>query len=237
MSSDCIAFTKIYQDLNLENDTLTETNCCEWDPFRVQCLQGRIHILNLQELPTQGGILSPWFMELTALRGLNLSNSQLVGSIPPTWSNKSFYFLNLRDNRLNGTLPALQMEQHNLTFLDLRGNAFQGAIPSSLLRGVQQAPRPRNGSYCPFDSWLCVDREVPYCDRFTCSGVPQEVVSTQDESGVSLQSFLQSNEGSSPNFLFPTLISVGVVSLILSILLTWLMIQRRSSRSTPTWTR
>jgi hypothetical protein len=227
MSLDCSAFVRIYQDLNLQNETLTHSNCCEWDPFRVQCLNGRIHILNLQDLPTGGGILSPAFMDLTQLRGLNLSGSQLVGPIPPSWSNKSFYFLNLRDNQLNGSLPLLQMEQHNVTFLDLRGNRFEGPIPSTLLRGVQQAPRPRNGSYCPFDSWLCVNRTLPYCDTFTCSGVPP----FDSEKGISLKSLLQDGTRESMNALVPTLVSVGVVLLVLTVIGTWLMVQRRASRN------
>jgi hypothetical protein len=180
-TNDCQNFYDFYQRIEPNNDTLTPNNCCTWDTFKVQCLETRIITMNLQDLTTGGVVIPNLFDSFTTLRGLNLSNSQFIGSIPPSLASKPFYFLNLSNNRLNGTLPNLQIEQgHESTFLDLRGNMFVGDVPEGLKRS-SQAPRLGRNEYCPFDDWLCSDTRLDFCDfDFKCTDPPVSTISTGD---------------------------------------------------------
>jgi hypothetical protein len=227
-ATDCTRFHELYQRIQV-NETLTTTNCCTWDTFKVQCINDQIVTLNLQEIKTGGKLIPDLFQGFQALRGLNLSSSEFIGPIPTSITVRPYYFLNLSNNRLNGTIPNLEIEQgHNSTFLDLRGNLLTGDIPVGLKRR-SQAPRPRNNSFCPFDEWLCSSERLAFCDfQFTCTGLPNSSVTTGVVDDVSARFTERESTSSGFNFV-PTLVVVGVSVVILSVLGAILYSKRKRS--------
>ncbi|KAJ1432127.1 Serine-threonine/tyrosine-protein kinase, catalytic domain [Sesbania bispinosa] len=101
--------------------------------------------LSLNQL---SGFLLPSFFTSTKLTNLNLSNNKFSGPIPvqlqplnnPLVSSENFslVFLDLSNNNLSGPLPSKMNKLHNLAYLNLCNNKFEGTIPNDLpneLRG------------------------------------------------------------------------------------------------------
>ena len=64
---------------------------------------------------------------------LDLNNSMLTGSIPPTISSLvNLTSLNLSFNQLSGEIPVEMMNLRNLTNLQLMGNQITGSIPEEI---------------------------------------------------------------------------------------------------------
>ncbi|GMI90201.1 hypothetical protein like AT3G47570 [Hibiscus trionum] len=67
------------------------------------------------------------------VRGLDLSNMNLTGTIPPQLGNLSFLAsLNLSYNNLHGPLPRELGQLNRLKLIDLSNNFFTGGIPASI---------------------------------------------------------------------------------------------------------
>ncbi|KAJ8539270.1 hypothetical protein K7X08_013522 [Anisodus acutangulus] len=65
--------------------------------------------------------------------GLNISNMDLTGTIPPQLGNLSFLVsLDLQGNKFGGELPTWFHLLLELEYLSLRNNSFTGSIPGSL---------------------------------------------------------------------------------------------------------
>ena len=70
---------------------------------------------------------------MIGLRGLNLRDNDLTGTIPWQLGNMdSMQKLRLHNNRLSGAIPTQLADLENLTDLWLSGNELTGPIPSQL---------------------------------------------------------------------------------------------------------
>jgi Leucine-rich repeat (LRR) protein len=65
--------------------------------------------------------------------GLDLSNNNLNGEVPPTLVNlKHLIHLNLSGNELEGKLPNQLARMDSLAFFDVSNNEFTGGVPKSI---------------------------------------------------------------------------------------------------------
>ena len=78
------------------------------------------------------GTLPPEIGSLTRLQALQLGGNSLTGGIPDSWSSLSaLTSLSLEGNALSGTLSTTTLcGMSALTYVDLSGNSFSGNIPS-----------------------------------------------------------------------------------------------------------
>lgn len=75
---------------------------------------------------------------LTELALFHANSNNLTGKLPFLDKNIYFYELDLSNNKLNGSFPTKAI-QHNLTFLDLRFNAFYGSVPYTVFSRLPYA--------------------------------------------------------------------------------------------------
>ena len=154
--TDCTAQTQIPQSecqtlvdlFNFANGKFWTTNTnwnnatppCSW--FGITCLNGHVTRITLPD-NNLAEILPPSLVNLTALDGLDLANNQLSGSIPAL--PPALYFLNLSHNQLNGSIPSLPA---SLGELALSGNQLSGNIPAlpPPLIGLELSDNQLNGS-------------------------------------------------------------------------------------------
>lgn len=89
-----------------------------------------LQLLNLSSTNVSGSI-PPSFGLLTHLRLLDLSSNNLYGPIPPQLGSlSSLQFLFLNSNRLSGKIPPQLSNLTSLQSLCLQDNQFNGSIPS-----------------------------------------------------------------------------------------------------------
>ncbi|CAI9763933.1 unnamed protein product [Fraxinus pennsylvanica] len=99
-----------------------------------------LQLLNLSTTNISGSI-PPSFGSLTHLRLLDLSSNSLSGPIPPELGRlTALQFLFLNTNRLTGTIPKQLANLSSLEVLCLQDNLLNGSIPSQLgsLGSLQQ---------------------------------------------------------------------------------------------------
>ncbi|GMN60556.1 hypothetical protein TIFTF001_029644 [Ficus carica] len=91
-----------------------------------------LQLLNLSSTNISGTI-PPSFGQLTHLRLLDLSSNSLLGAIPPELGAlSSLQFLFLNSNRLSGKIPQQLANLSSLQVLCLQDNLINGSIPSQL---------------------------------------------------------------------------------------------------------
>uniref|UniRef100_A0A7C9CT53 Leucine-rich repeat-containing N-terminal plant-type domain-containing protein n=2 Tax=Opuntia streptacantha TaxID=393608 RepID=A0A7C9CT53_OPUST len=104
------------------------------------------------------GTLNQSICNLNMLQVLDLSNNTFSGEIPKCLENTSpsLSVLNLRSNRLGGSIPQNFSECDQLVDLDLSNNRLGGAIPPSLIRctNLQVLNLANNKLDDVFPSWL-----------------------------------------------------------------------------------
>ncbi|XP_031478269.1 receptor protein kinase-like protein ZAR1 [Nymphaea colorata] len=104
---------------------------CTWDG--VMCRQGRVVSLSMPKNQLLGSLPSA-LGSLRFLRHINLRNNRLYGSLPlELFRLVGLQSLVLYGNSLSGALPAEVGELRYLQNLDLSDNFLSGFIPSSLL--------------------------------------------------------------------------------------------------------
>nr|XP_048321712.1 receptor-like protein EIX1 [Ziziphus jujuba var. spinosa] len=136
-------------------------DCCSWDGIRCDSISGHVIMLDLShlQLSTRGKSLNPPLIELrylnyldlsginlrgnnisslignnmVSLQHLDLSSTQLEGSIPETFGNNmtSLSYLDLSFSYLTGPIPNSLGNMSLLAHLNLRYNGFTGSIPES----------------------------------------------------------------------------------------------------------
>ncbi|XP_060671462.1 receptor-like protein 31 [Ziziphus jujuba] len=136
-------------------------DCCSWDGIGCDNISGHVIMLNLShlQLSTGGKSLNPPLTELHylvyldlsgidlsgnnistlignnmfSLQHLDLSSTQLEGSIPETFGNNmtSVSYLDLSFGYLTGPIPNSLGNMTLLTHLSLSYNDFTGSIPES----------------------------------------------------------------------------------------------------------
>uniref|UniRef100_A0ACD5ZWR2 Uncharacterized protein n=1 Tax=Avena sativa TaxID=4498 RepID=A0ACD5ZWR2_AVESA len=103
--------------------------------------------LNLSCNSFQGSIPPKLFSVSSLSEGLDLSDNQLIGSIPSEISSlNNLEVLKLSDNQLSGKIPASLGQCLHLESLHLDANHLEGSIPSSLmnLRGIVEMDLSQN---------------------------------------------------------------------------------------------
>ncbi|KAL3344127.1 hypothetical protein AABB24_023523 [Solanum stoloniferum] len=100
---------------------------CMW--FGVQCLAGKVQMLNLHGHSLEG-TLAPDLGNLTHLRSIVLSENSFFGAIPKEFGRlRRLEVLDLTDNNLSGRIPAEIGDLHALRSLLIRNNNLEGKIP------------------------------------------------------------------------------------------------------------
>ncbi|KAF3451339.1 hypothetical protein FNV43_RR07434 [Rhamnella rubrinervis] len=79
------------------------------------------------------GTLPPQLVNLTHLRKVDFTRTDLHGSLPIEWTTmKNLNFISLTANRLAGKIPKEWGNFPNLTYLSLEANDFSGNVPPEL---------------------------------------------------------------------------------------------------------
>ncbi|XP_050207978.1 receptor-like protein 6 [Mercurialis annua] len=92
----------------------------------------RLTYLSLSIINMNGEIPSSWFMNLTQLSSLQMSDNQLTGPLPQALMNLTkLEWLDLSTNQLSGPIPFQIGHLTSLFFLDLSFNKLDGGIPTS----------------------------------------------------------------------------------------------------------
>ncbi|MQM01620.1 hypothetical protein Taro_034377 [Colocasia esculenta] len=104
------------------------------------------------------GEIPSYFCSSTYLQVLDLSVNNFTGQIPKCLlaSVNDLRVLNLRDNRLSGSLPGESAERCKLRTLNVNGNMLVGAVPQSLsnCKMLQVLDLGNNQIEDSFPSWL-----------------------------------------------------------------------------------
>ncbi|XP_055825991.1 protein MALE DISCOVERER 2-like isoform X2 [Solanum dulcamara] len=119
----------VYSDPNgvLENWNADHCDPCMWSG--VECLDGKVQILNLHGCSLEGTLTSE-LGNLTHLRSLVLSGNHFFGAIPKEFGRLGMLeVLDLRDNNLGGTIPAEIGDLQSLRILLIHNNNFEESVP------------------------------------------------------------------------------------------------------------
>lgn len=110
----------------------SDENPCSWNG--ITCKNGTVVSLSIPKKKLVG-FLSPSLGSLTYLRHVNLRNNLLNGRLPAElFDAQGLQSLVLLGNNLSGSLPTEVGKLRYLQTLDLSGNSFDGSIPDSLLQ-------------------------------------------------------------------------------------------------------
>ncbi|XP_028803811.1 probable inactive receptor-like protein kinase At3g56050 [Neltuma alba] len=103
-----------------------EVDPCNW--FRVQCVDGRVVVLNLKDL-CLGGTLVPELAKLVHVKSIILRNNSFYGIIPEEIAElKELEVLDLGYNNFSGSLPADLGSNISLAMLLLDNNELLGGF-------------------------------------------------------------------------------------------------------------
>ncbi|KAJ3308908.1 hypothetical protein HDV04_000717 [Boothiomyces sp. JEL0838] len=142
---DCTNLQSLFQSLNYNTNT---TNCCYMTG--IQCTNGRISELRLQNKQMNGTIPSKINLDLTTLDlsgnpitgnipvisslvQLYLNMTSISGPIPPALGSTQLEYIYLQDTLINGTIPQ-ELGNLNLIMLNLTNTSLTpgSAIPNSI---------------------------------------------------------------------------------------------------------
>ncbi len=157
---ECIGLSQLYTNFHGES-WANKTNwfvapVCKW--FGIVCSNDNTHITHiveihlpantligqdlnilsvfpaLQQVDLSGNIIQGVLPNLLprSLQSLDLSNNQLLGEIPSSWTCSNLTTLDLSKNKLSGTIPENILSCISLTQLKLSDNWFSGSIPTSI---------------------------------------------------------------------------------------------------------
>nr|DAD35437.1 TPA_asm: hypothetical protein HUJ06_006077 [Nelumbo nucifera] len=116
----------------LINWNYTDENPCSWNG--ITCREDRVVSLSIPKKRLVG-LLDPVLGSLTALRHVNLRNNKLYGSLPvKIFEAQGLQSLVLYGNSLYGSIPPEIGQLRYLQTLDLSQNFLNGSIPTSLLQ-------------------------------------------------------------------------------------------------------
>jgi hypothetical protein len=139
--AECQALVDLYNSTNgsgwtVNTDWLDSYYVCTW--YGVECTGGdydfdnNVKGLYLSNNQLVGSIPSS-ISSLTSLTSLHLAQNQLTGSIPPEiWHMTNLTVLNLGTNQLSGSIPSTIDNLANLKSLALDNNQLSGSIPSTI---------------------------------------------------------------------------------------------------------
>ena len=113
----------------------TGSDICKWEGFYCDT-NPSTNIYGLASIDLNGFQLTGkldlavWVPRLTELALLHLNSNGFSGKIPDLRQLKYLYEIDLSNNKFSGPFPEKVYTAPGLTFLDLRFNAFIGAIPA-----------------------------------------------------------------------------------------------------------
>uniref|UniRef100_A0A803Q8T8 Uncharacterized protein n=1 Tax=Cannabis sativa TaxID=3483 RepID=A0A803Q8T8_CANSA len=133
--------------LDISHNSLTQIDHIPWKTLRYinlafNQLQGHLPVLPPSTMfisisnNSFVGEISPSICNLTSLEGLDLSNNNLSGNIPPCLGNPSSSYLevlDLRKNKFHGIIPPIFAKGNILRVLNVNENELEGSLPKSLL--------------------------------------------------------------------------------------------------------
>ncbi|GMP89763.1 hypothetical protein CsSME_00041187 [Camellia sinensis var. sinensis] len=114
------------------NDLDGDIDPCSW--FGVECSDGRVIILNLEDLCLEG-TLAPELGRLTHMKSITLRNNSFWGNIPVEIAElKELEVLDLGYNNFSGPIPSDLGNNLSLSILLLDNNKFLGSLSPELYR-------------------------------------------------------------------------------------------------------
>ncbi|XP_057483328.1 probable inactive receptor-like protein kinase At3g56050 [Actinidia eriantha] len=114
------------------NDRGVEADPCSW--FGVECSDGKVIILNLEDLCLEG-ILAPELGKLTYIKSIILRNNSFWGNIPVEIAElKELEVLDLGYNNFSGPFPTDLGNNLSLSILLLDNNKFLGSLSPELYK-------------------------------------------------------------------------------------------------------
>ncbi|KAJ0091292.1 hypothetical protein Patl1_14812 [Pistacia atlantica] len=119
----------------------------------------KLEYFNVSNNPELGGMITPKTWSLPQLQNVSASACNITGTLPPFKSCKALTVIELKMNKLSGTIPGSISNCQALERIDLANNKLTGAIPEGLANipdlGVLDlshnnfsGPIPRNFGNC-----------------------------------------------------------------------------------------
>ncbi|KAM6579403.1 hypothetical protein CsatA_003177 [Cannabis sativa] len=163
--------------LDISHNSLTQIDHIPWKTLRYinlafNQLQGHLPVLPPSTMfisisnNSFVGEISPSICNLTSLEGLDLSNNNLSGNIPPCLGNPSSSYLevlDLRKNKFHGIIPPIFAKGNSLRVLNVNENQLEGSLPKSLVNceELELLDIGNNNINGAFPRWL---ESLPYLE-------------------------------------------------------------------------
>ncbi|KAF8692197.1 hypothetical protein HU200_039800 [Digitaria exilis] len=115
------------------------TDCCHWEGISCDRVAGTVTALNLSNKCIQISGFHPALFSLVSLKYLDLGGNQFSGShLPDSGFDMltQLQVLNLRQSNLSGTIPPSLSGLHSLKVIDLSGNYLTGGLAPHLFSNL-----------------------------------------------------------------------------------------------------
>ncbi|XP_071937510.1 pollen receptor-like kinase 1 [Coffea arabica] len=198
----------------------TKVMCYENDPpywFGIECLNGRVTGVRLENLGLTGEIKVDSLLNLTELSILSFKDNSISGPLMDFSNNQKLTDTDLSGNRFDGAIPLSLLKLNSLASLQLQANNLSGSIPSF----DQTSLREFNVSYNNLSGPIPNTKVLQSFNRFSYFGNPNLCgpPSSSDCNSKNDTSDTNKSKSSKSSKLVPILLVVNVVALIILLFL------------------